>query len=142
MLLVLFPKLTYAEFDALNADAVKADGQTTDAQQADASQADAQKADGGGGTYLLTVARLELAKQSGVVKSSPSGISCGIQCSMTISPNTTVTLTAIVKSEAKFCSWMGAGLSASCDTKTVCQVNVASNMTVKAFFAKTGGLCP
>ncbi len=28
MLLVLFPKLTYVEFDTRNADAVKADGQT------------------------------------------------------------------------------------------------------------------
>ena len=78
--------------------------------------------------YTLTVTKAGTG--SGTVTSSPTGISCGTDCSEPYSPGTVVTLTAAATAGSSFAGWSGActGTAASC------QVTMSAAQAVTATF--------
>jgi hypothetical protein len=70
---------------------------------------------------------------SGIVSSSPAGISCGAACSNTFPPNTTVTLTAFPATGSQFAGWTGAG----CGGTGTCVVTTDTAKMVTATFTLT-----
>jgi uncharacterized protein YjdB len=76
----------------------------------------------------LTVVRTGAG--SGTVSSSPSGITCGADCSDTYDSGTAVTLTATAASGSTFGGWIG------CETATgaTCTVTMSAARTVTATF--------
>ncbi len=66
---------------------------------------------------------------SGVVTSSPAGISCGSSCSASFPSSTSVTLTAASQSGSRFVGWAGA-----CAGTGACTVSMASARAVSATF--------
>ena len=79
----------------------------------------------------LTVVRT--GNGSGSVSSSPSGITCGNDCSQDYDANTTVTLTATAGSAARFTGWSGGG----CSGTGTCVVTMTAATTVVADFIDT-----
>jgi Tol biopolymer transport system component len=83
-------------------------------------------------TVPLYVTNLGLLGGSGVITSQPSGINCGTQCKIEVSPSSRVTLTATPNTGSKFLLWAGA-----CKGKaTTCTVAVNKLRLAVAFFAK------
>jgi hypothetical protein len=80
-------------------------------------------------TSTLTVAKAGTG--SGTV--SGTGISCGSDCSETVSSGTGVTLTAAPASGSTFAGWSGGG----CSGTSTCAVTVSSATTVTATFNST-----
>lgn len=80
-------------------------------------------------TYSLQVSR----SGNGSVGSSPSGISCGGDCSESYTSGTQVTLTATVQPGATLSSWSG------CDSTSTntCKVAMNANRSVTATFGAT-----
>jgi uncharacterized repeat protein (TIGR02543 family) len=78
--------------------------------------------------FALTVTRAGTG--SGTVTSSPSGISCGGDCTENIEQDTVVTLTAAPASGSRFVGWSGACTNAS----GPCQVTMDAAKTVTATF--------
>jgi hypothetical protein len=78
--------------------------------------------------YALTVTRLGAG--SGVVTSSPAGISCGATCSAPFNHNTAVTLTAAAATGSTFAGWTGSG----CSGTGTCQVTMTEARSVTATF--------
>jgi hypothetical protein len=68
---------------------------------------------------------------SGSVTSSPSGISCGADCSEPYLSGASVTLTATPASSSAFSGWSGA-----CGGMGTCAVTMTSNLSVTATFAR------
>jgi len=66
---------------------------------------------------------------SGVITSSPAGISCGSNCTQEFSDGTSVQLIASPSSGFEFVSWSGA-----CSGSSSCSVNMTSAMSVIALF--------
>lgn len=89
--------------------------------------------------YTLTAAKSGTG--SGTVASSPSGISCGSDCSEKYNSGTQVTLTATADSGSTFSGWSGGG----CSGTGSCSVTVGADTTVTASFttsgSSTGGSC-
>ncbi|SJM93717.1 hypothetical protein CRENPOLYSF2_3550001 [Crenothrix polyspora] len=81
----------------------------------------------------LTVAKSGTGASSGTVSSSPTGITCGKDCSEPYVVNTQVTLTATVKSPATFTGWSGGGCSG---TAATCTVTMTAATKVTAAFKK------
>jgi uncharacterized repeat protein (TIGR02543 family) len=84
-------------------------------------------------TVVDLLPRLTVQKQgtgSGTVTSTPSGISCGSDCSALFSPGTPVVLTALPASGSTFAGWTGA-----CAGTGVCNVTMNSAKSVTATFA-------
>lgn len=77
----------------------------------------------------LTVVRA--GSGSGVVTSSPTGISCGATCSSTYASGTSVTLTAAASTGSTFTGWSGGG----CSGTGTCTVSVSAATSVTATFA-------
>ena len=77
--------------------------------------------------YGLTVTRAGVG--SGVVSSSPAGISCGTDCTETYNTGTTVTLTATAAVDSIFMGWSG-----GC-TGATCTVTMTADRTAVATFA-------
>jgi len=77
--------------------------------------------------YLLSVSKI--GSGSGTVTSSPSGISCGYDCSETYAAGTTVTLTATAASGSIFGGWAGA-----CAGSGSCTVTMNAAQSVSAVF--------
>ena len=75
---------------------------------------------------------------SGVVTSSPSGISCGADCTHDYVAGTTVTLTADPTAGSAFVGWSGAGCSGTGN----CTVTMDQARTVTADFAFIPLECP
>ncbi len=67
---------------------------------------------------------------SGTVTSSPSGINCGTDCTMTALDGTAIDLTATAGSDSIFKGWSGGG----CSGTAPCAVNLNGNTTVTAEF--------
>ncbi|MFN9503734.1 MAG: Calx-beta domain-containing protein [Rubrivivax sp.] len=86
---------------------------------------------GAGTNYTLTVSKGGAAAASGVVTSSPAGISCGSDCSEAYSSGTSVTLTASAPSGTLFSGWGGA----CAGTAATCTVTMDAAKTVSASFA-------
>jgi CARDB/Divergent InlB B-repeat domain len=80
------------------------------------------------GTPTLTITRS--GSGSGTVTSSPSGISCGSDCTHTYTVGTRVTLTASAASGSTFAGWSGNG----CSGTGTCAVTVNGSMGVTAGF--------
>jgi len=71
-----------------------------------------------------------VAGSSGLVSSSPAGISCGSDCSETFANGSEVTLTAEAATDAVFTGWSG-----SCfGQEPTCQLNMSMNHMVTAHF--------
>ncbi|MCB9653651.1 MAG: hypothetical protein H6729_05925 [Deltaproteobacteria bacterium] len=89
----------------------------------------------GNTTLWVASAPLNVIKQgsgSGSVTSSPSGISCGSDCSESYAAGTLVTLTAHAPSGSKFSGWSGGGCSGNALT---CTTTMNGARTVTAAFA-------
>ncbi len=84
-------------------------------------------------TYTLTVNKQGTG--SGTVTSSPSGISCGSDCSESYTSGTVVTLTASAASGSTFGGW--GGDCSSCGTSTTCSITMNSNKSCTATFSVT-----
>jgi hypothetical protein len=87
-------------------------------------------------TPTLSVSRAGTG--SGTVTSSPSGITCGSDCTQTYTAGTRVTLTAIPASGSAFAGWNGGG----CSGTGTCVVTVTSATGVTATFNSTSGSRP
>lgn len=74
----------------------------------------------------------------GTVSSSPSGISCGTDCSENYSDNTSVTLTAAADADSEFDSWSASGVS--CPSTDTCTMSMTSARTATATFRKKSRL--
>src|SRR5436305_15059307 len=73
---------------------------------------------------------------SGTVVSNPSGINCGVTCSINFPNGSTVTLTATASTGSTFVGWSGA-----CTGSSTCQISVnqsASQTVVANFTGATG----
>jgi alpha-tubulin suppressor-like RCC1 family protein len=83
--------------------------------------------------YVLTLAKT--GSGTGSVTSSPSGISCGADCSETYDAGTSVSLTASAAGGSIFANWSG------CDTVSgvTCTVAMNAARTVTATFNQGGG---
>lgn len=79
-------------------------------------------------TFALTVARTGTG--TGVVSSSPAGITCGATCSASFGFGTAVTLTAAASPGSVFTGWSGGG----CTGTGVCTVTVTAATSVTASF--------
>ena len=84
---------------------------------------------------MLTVTKA--GSGSGTVTSSPSGISCGTDCTEQYALNTGVTLTATATAGSSFTGWTGA-CSGSAST---CTVSMNAAKTVTATFAPSTSSC-
>ncbi len=85
-------------------------------------------------TFMVPVHTLTVTKAgagSGIVSSSPSGISCGSDCSEAYPEGTSVTLTAIAAAGSSFTGWSGGG----CSGTGTCVVTMGAATTVTAEFA-------
>lgn len=83
-------------------------------------------------TFNITTRRLDVIRSgtgSGTVSSSPSGISCGSDCSQYYNYGTPVTLTATPATGSVFTGWSGA-----CAGTGACVVSMTSNKSVTATF--------
>jgi Divergent InlB B-repeat domain len=87
--------------------------------------ADAGPSDGGTGKRALAV----IKSGSGTIRSSPSGIDCGVACSATFDPGTSVSLSAIADAGWTFVGWTGA-----CGGAGACTVALSADATVYATF--------
>ena len=84
-------------------------------------------------TFSLNVTKAGIG--SGIVTSSPAGISCGGTCSASFATGASVTLTATPATGSTFTDWSGA-----CSGTGSCVVTMDANKTVTATFAtSTGG---
>jgi hypothetical protein len=83
--------------------------------------------------FVLTVSRT--GNGSGTVTSSPTGISCGADCTESYNAHTVVTLTAAPAAGSVFTGWSGGG----CSGTGTCQVTVTSTTSVTAAFTPTIG---
>ena len=88
------------------------------------------------GAYELSVpsARLSVYKAGtgvGIVTSNPLGITCGTECSVTLSLETVVTLTATPVGGSTFTGWSGAG----CGGTNTCTATLTADTVVTATFA-------
>lgn len=79
-------------------------------------------------TYLLDVVRE--GGGSGSVSSSPTGISCGTDCSQSYGHGSTIRLTATPSTGSNFAGWTGGG----CGTTSPCDVTLTAATTVRARF--------
>lgn len=80
-------------------------------------------------TYALTVTKSGAG--TGLVSSSPAGISCGATCSANFNYNTLVTLSAVASTGSNFTGWTGEG----CSGTGICQVSMTQVRGVTATFA-------
>ena len=90
---------------------------------------------GNGSQFALTVT--ETGTGSGVVSSSPPGISCPSTCSANYNSGTTVTLTATAGAGATFAGWSGA-----CSGTGSCSVTMSQAQAVTATFNQTVVVAP
>ena len=71
---------------------------------------------------------------SGVITSSPAGISCGADCSEVYTAGTVVTLTATPDGNSSFAGWSGACTgSGACTVTMAAAKNVAAAFTIKSY---------
>ena len=82
--------------------------------------------------YGLNISRS--GSGSGSVTSSPSGISCGTQCSRVLAQGNVMTLTAQAAAGSTFAGWSGGG----CSGTGTCEVRMNSEITVTATFNLIG----
>jgi hypothetical protein len=85
-------------------------------------------------SFVLTVTKA--GKASGSVSSTPSGISCGTDCSEPYGGGMTVTLTAAPDGGSAFAGWSGGG----CSGKGNCTVTLSADTVVTATFKRQGRL--
>ncbi len=83
-------------------------------------------------SYTLTA--VKAGTGTGTVTASPSGISCGSDCSQSYTAGTAVTLTATAASGSTFAGWSGGG----CAGTGTCAVTVNAATTVTATFNTSG----
>ncbi|MCE5262102.1 MAG: chitobiase/beta-hexosaminidase C-terminal domain-containing protein [Deltaproteobacteria bacterium] len=83
-------------------------------------------------TYALGVSRSGTG--TGLVSSSPAGISCGTDCSETYNHGTEVTLTATADASSAFTGWSGACTG----TASTCTLSMDAAKSVTAAFADIG----
>src|SRR5439155_16151886 len=82
-------------------------------------------------TFILTV--IKAGTGSGTVTSTPTGITCGTDCSGTYPSGTVVTLTATPATDSAFTGWSGGG----CTGTASCSVTLTAATTVTAAFIPT-----
>jgi uncharacterized repeat protein (TIGR02543 family) len=84
----------------------------------------------GGGTFNLTVTRFGQGAAEGTVTSTPSGISCGTNCSEAYPAGQAVTLTATASPGWNFDHWAG-----DCSgTSSTCNLTMGADKSVAAWF--------
>lgn len=88
---------------------------------------------GGSGGLTLTVNKILTGGGSGIVSSTPSGISCDPTCSASFPAGTSITLNESV-STGQFAGWSGGGCSG---TLPSCTFPLTANTTVTATFQTT-----
>ena len=79
----------------------------------------------------LTLSVTKSGSGSGTVTSTPAGIDCGVACSLSLIPGSSVTLTATPAAGSGFTGWGGA-----CTGTGNCTVTMSAAKTVTATFAK------
>ena len=79
-------------------------------------------------SYTLTITKSGTG--AGTIVSSPAGISCGSDCSESVTAGTAVTLTATPAAGSTFSGWSGGG----CSGTGTCRVTVNAATTVTATF--------
>jgi len=77
----------------------------------------------------------KIGSGSGLVFSTPSGLSCGSACSASFEAGTTVTLEALPSAGSRFAGWSGSG----CSGTGTCQVAMTEARRVAAAFVPEGG---
>ena len=82
-------------------------------------------------TAVLSVTRAGLG--AGSVTSSPAGINCGLDCSESYLPGTSVTLTAVASAGGTFSGWSGA-----CSGTGPCVLTMSTDASVVATFLPAG----
>ena len=82
------------------------------------------------GPVTLSVSRN--GSGAGTVTSAPAGINCGATCSRSVTPGTTMTLTATAATSSTFAGW-----SAPCSGTGTCVVTVKAATSVTATFNRT-----
>jgi len=92
---------------------------------------------GGGGPTSFVLNVVQAGGGSGMVVSTPSGISCGATCSRSYLLGTSVTLTAAPATGSTFAGWSGA-----CTGTGTCTVAMTAARSVTAMFTGTGGGSP
>jgi len=90
-------------------------------------------ADNASASNLLTVAKNGTG--TGVVTSSPAGISCGNTCSASFTGSSTITLTAAASTDSTFAGW-----STECSGTGSCVVSMQASRSVTATFNQTNRL--
>ena len=86
-----------------------------------------------GSATALTGATLAIMRSgtgTGTVTSTPTGITCGSDCTETVVAGTSVTLTAAAASGSTFSGWNGGG----CSGTAACSVTLSGDTTVTATF--------
>jgi hypothetical protein len=80
-------------------------------------------------TYALTLSKTGTG--AGTVTSSPTGISCGTDCTQSYASGTTVTLTTAAGTGSKFTGWSGActGTGATCTVSMTAARSVVATFT-------------
>jgi len=80
-------------------------------------------------TYTLYAGRTGTG--AGTVTSSPTGISCGTDCTQSYASGTTVTLTTAAGTGSKFTGWSGActGTGATCTVSMTAARSVVATFT-------------
>ncbi|MFN8060966.1 MAG: hypothetical protein U0Q12_17545 [Vicinamibacterales bacterium] len=92
------------------------------------------KSGAGTGAPPQALAVVRAGTGSGTIASSPSGVTCGADCSESYTAGTTVTLAASAAADSVFSGWSGAG----CTGTGTCTVTMDAARTVTATFATTG----
>jgi hypothetical protein len=82
-------------------------------------------------SYTLTITKSGTG--AGTVASNPAGITCGSDCTETVTARTSVTLTATPTTGSSFSGWSGAG----CSGTGTCTVTMNGTTSVTATFAAT-----
>jgi hypothetical protein len=80
-------------------------------------------------TYTITATRV--GDGLGTVKSNPTGITCGTDCTGTYAVGTVVSFTATAAVGSRFVGWAGA-----CSGTGTCLISVKAAVNVAAYFAK------
>jgi len=89
-----------------------------------------------GVTFLLSINKSQWSTGTGTVKSSPTGIDCGEDCTQRYPPDTLVTLTATPDSGSFFATWDWQGHPICRDRKKDCVFILGSDFEINPMFAR------
>ena len=91
-----------------------------------------ENASAGASSYNISIAKANFGTGSGIISSTPAGISCGAICKSAFAAGSSVTLTATPNEGSNFTEW--AGDCASAGASASCTLIVNSNKNVDRIF--------